>query len=153
MEDNNKIEDSYLSDSVAFKSLSDISTSYHDGLTRSILDMVETSDGSLTMENVLEKFGQYETVHAQLKKLLLDNRLVLYETAPNSIANRDFRNQQIKKVDNTLSSWIDLAAQPCLTCAYVSECAIDNPVSPASCEEFNAWLVEEVDLEYQFNTI
>ncbi|MCY3410902.1 MAG: hypothetical protein INQ03_04610 [Candidatus Heimdallarchaeota archaeon] len=143
MEESNK--ENFFEGASAFSSLNNIPTSYNDGLAKSILDMVESKD-TLYVSEIIDRFGNYSTVHNQVKRLILDNKLVLYETAENSIVNNEYENQKVKKVDQSLSQWLDLAAQPCLTCSHTSECAIENPVNPASCEEFNAWLIEEIEL-------
>lgn len=151
MEDEKETFDDYYKNISAFSSLSDISTSYNDGLAKSILEMVQEKDDQLYMSDILEKFGSYNSVHHQVKRLLLDNKLILYETSPNSIVNNDYENQRIKVVEQTLSEWLDMAAQPCLTCAHTNECAIENPVSPVTCEEFGVWLQEEIDLEFMYD--
>ncbi len=139
---NNNSSDIYNNAS-AFRS--DIPTSFNDSLAKSIMDLVQESQ-EILMSDIIQRFGAYSQVHNQIKRLILDNKLVLYETSPNSILNQDFHNQKISMVDQSLSQWLDMAAQPCLTCATTNECAIGNPVSPATCDEFNVWLVEEIEL-------
>jgi len=69
----------------------------------------------------------------------------------NSYNNKSYELQKITVSDPSSSKWLDLAAQPCLTCPIYNECDINNPVSPSSCVEFEAWLTEEIDLEYGNN--
>lgn len=134
-----------ISEYYAFTSLNTISTSFNDGLEKSIIELVNTTD-DLYMSDIFERFGNYETVHKQLKKLVLDNKIVLYEMQPGSFENNVWDQQKVKAVDLSVSRWIDLAAQPCLTCSIINECSINNPVSSATCEEFNNWLMEEIEL-------
>jgi len=98
------------------------------------------------MSEILERFGNYSTVRNQVKRLVLENKLVLYELEEKSIEENNFKKQELRMTDPDQSEWIDLTAQPCLTCPIYNECGLDNPVSPATCQEFNTWLDEEIEL-------
>ncbi|MHA2249214.1 MAG: hypothetical protein ACXAD7_02575 [Candidatus Kariarchaeaceae archaeon] len=134
----------------AFGTFNSVATSFTGGLEHSIIELAKSSD-ELLMSDVLDRFGNYPQVHTQIKKLLLENKLVMYELENDSIQAKNFEAQVLKLVNPNLSSWIDLAAQPCLTCSIFNECAIENPVSPSSCIEFEAWLQEEIELETDYN--
>ena len=134
-----------LSNASAFGNYNKVSTSFADGLEKSILELAE-SRSNLLMSEVLERFGNYSTVHNQIKRLVLENKLVLYEREEKSIELNDFKKQELRLTDPTQSEWIDLSAQPCLTCPIFNECGLENPVSPATCAEFNTWIDEEIEL-------
>jgi len=143
-----RIDTTELRETTAFGNLGKIATSYTDGLEKSILDLVYKQN-DLVMSDILNKFGNYPNVHRQVKKLLLENKLVLYELEPNSVVSEIFESQQIKLVNPEVSKWVDLgAAQPCLTCFEIKECSMDNPLSPATCQDFENWLQEEIELEF-----
>ena len=129
----------------AFEKFNTVATSFVDGLEYSIIELAKKSE-NLLMSEVLDRFGNYQKVHETFKRLVLENKLVIYELEADSIQTNKFESQEIKLSDPNLSKWIDLSAQPCLTCSIFNECAIENPVSPASCIEFEAWLGEELEL-------
>jgi hypothetical protein len=135
-----------LSNAHAFGNYNKISTSFADGLEKSIIELAYTEQ-KLLMSDILERFGNYPKVHQQVKRLVLENKLVLRELEDNSLNENNYRKQQIELARPELSKWVDLAAQPCLTCPIYNECGLDNPVSPATCVEFNDWLDAEIDLE------
>lgn len=131
----------------AFGQYTNVATSFNKGLENSIIELVSNS-GKLLMSDVIEKFGDYPQVHKSVNKLLLANKIVLDELEEKSYPMKRFDKQLIKLSDPSLSQWLDLAAQPCLTCSIFSECDIKNPVNPATCEEFAEWLEEEVQLQF-----
>ncbi|MHA2170241.1 MAG: hypothetical protein ACXAB7_10145 [Candidatus Kariarchaeaceae archaeon] len=137
-----------LSNTNAFERFNSVTTSFTDGLENSIIELAKTKD-KLLMSDVLNRFGNYPQVHDRVKRLLLENKLVRRELHAHSVETKKFDALELKIADPSLSKWVDLAAQPCLTCPIFNECAIENPVSPASCEEFEDWLQEEIQLEYQ----
>ncbi len=140
-------EEFELRDLVAFQSLKSISTTYLDGLEKSILELAKSRE-ELYMSDIINRFGNYPNVRKKVKRLMLENKIRLYETRPNSIENRDFEHQKLELVDKSISQWILIGGQPCLTCSLVEKCKIGNPVSPANCDEFNQWLEEEIQLEF-----
>lgn len=136
-----------ISNTNAFGQYTNVATTFNKGLENSIIELV-SSNGKLLMSDVLDKFGNYPQVHKSVNKLLLSNRIVVDELEEKSYPMKKFEKQLITLSDPTLSQWLDLAAQPCLTCQIFSECGIKNPVNPATCEEFAEWLEEEVQLEF-----
>ncbi|OLS24017.1 MAG: hypothetical protein HeimC2_24080 [Candidatus Heimdallarchaeota archaeon LC_2] len=131
----------------AFGQYTNVAITFDKGLENSIIELV-SSNGNLLMSDVLEKFGNYLQVHKSVNKLLLSNRIVVNELEEKSYPMKKYDKQLITLSDPNLSQWLDLAAQPCLTCPIFSECDIKNPVSPATCQEFAEWLEEEVQLEF-----
>ena len=129
----------------AFGHYNNVATSFNKGLENSIIELAGQAD-KLLMSEVIEKFGNYPQVYKSVNRLLLDNKIVLDELEDNSYPMKKYSKQLITLSDPSLSQWLDLAAQPCLTCSIFSECDINNPVSPANCEEFEEWLDEEIEL-------
>jgi hypothetical protein len=130
----------------AFENMSSVSTSFSKSLEKSILELAQEHK-DIYMTDIFNKFGNYKNVQHQIKRMILENKILIYETIPNSINNNDFESQKVELVDTTISRWVDLAAQPCLTCSIVTECKIDNPISPATCQEFEQWLDLELELD------
>ncbi|MHA2032474.1 MAG: hypothetical protein ACW99A_21725 [Candidatus Kariarchaeaceae archaeon] len=135
-----------LSKTTAFGQYNNVATSFNKGLENSIIELAGRTD-NLLMSDVIEKFGNYPQVHQSVNRLLLDNKIILNELEDSSYPMKVYTKQLITLSDPSLSQWLDLAAQPCLTCPIFSECDINNPVSPANCDEFEEWLSEEIELE------
>ncbi len=148
MEDGKKVDvmDELINYS-AFENMSTVSTSFSKSLEKSILELTSESKTDIYMTDIFRKFGKYKNVQHQIKRMILENKILIYETIPDSIKRNDFKSQKVELVDTTISRWVDLAAQPCLTCSIVTECKIDNPVSPANCQEFEQWLDLELELD------
>jgi len=144
-DENNSPIDFDLSNASAFGNYNTVATTFAEGLEKSILELAQ-NNSSILMSDILERFGNYSTVHEQVKRLVLENRLVLYELEEKSIEQNNFKKQQLRLTNPDKSEWIDLTAQPCLTCPIYNECGLENPVSPATCQEFNTWLDEEIEL-------
>ncbi|MHA2502741.1 MAG: hypothetical protein ACXAE3_07725 [Candidatus Kariarchaeaceae archaeon] len=140
-----KLPEFDLSNAKAFGNYNNVSTSFEDGLEKSIMELA-SQQKDLLMSDILSRFGNYSTVHKQVKRLVLDNKLVLHELTQNSILENNFKMQQLRLTDPDNTDWIDLSAQPCLTCPIFNECGLENPVSPATCQEFNQWLGEEIEI-------
>lgn len=136
-----------LSNTSAFGNFNNVSTSFSKGLENSIIEMVK-SNSKIHMSEILEKFGNYPQVLKSVNRLILDNKIVLYELQENSYNSNLYDLQELKIADPSQSKWLDLSAQPCLTCQIYNECDINNPVSPANCEELNTWIQEEIELEF-----
>lgn len=134
-----------LSNTNAFGHYTNVATSFNKGLEISIMELAGQTD-NLLMSDVIKQFGNYPQVYKSVNRLLLDNKIVLDELEENSYPMKKYSKQLITLSDPSLSQWLDLAAQPCLTCPIFSECDINNPVSPANCEEFENWLNEEIEL-------
>ncbi|MCH8905676.1 MAG: hypothetical protein IH840_01195 [Candidatus Heimdallarchaeota archaeon] len=147
MEEKNDTNPYDLTNTTAFGKFNTVATSFNDGLESSILELAK-NDENLLVSHIFEKFGNYPQVHKSVNKLLLENKLVLYELDKDSFQEKRFDQQHLKLARHDLSQWVDMAAQPCLTCPIYSECGLNNPVSVSTCEEFEAWLQEEIELEF-----
>lgn len=122
-----------------------INTSFSGYLVQSILQLIE-SENSASLRKVTERYGNFPQVHEKIKEMCLENKIFLY-FANKDETDKSFDNMIYKIVDENKSIWNPFNAQPCLTCPIMDECGIENPVSPATCEEFQFWLEAEIDLE------
>ncbi len=122
-----------------------ISTTFEENLEQGILDMLSKYKVAPLTE-VTKRFGDYPQVHNKLKDLVLENKIFMYEKKV-MVEDRLKVEKTVKIVDPNASSWNPFNAQPCLTCMIMSECKVGNPVSPATCQEFQEWLDFEIELE------
>lgn len=122
-----------------------VSTTFEENLEQSIMDLLNKYKET-SLNEVTKHFGDYPQVHNKLKDLVLENKIFMYER---KIVVEDHleTQKQVKIVDPNASSWNPFNAQPCLTCQIISECQLGNPVSPATCQEFQEWLEFEIELE------
>jgi len=134
----------------AFDKFNKVSTSFSDGLERSIVELAK-KDNKLLLSDVFEKFGNYPKVHKSVNKLLLKNEIIINELEKDSFVSKKYNLQEIRTTKKDLSKWVDLSAQPCLTCPIFNECELNNPVSPANCDEFETWLHEEIELKFGYD--
>ncbi len=129
----------------AFGNYEKVATSFIMGLEKSIISLVKEKQ-KVMMTDIIAIYGNYKKVHDCVKRLVLENKLILHEHEYHSIENERYDKQELRITRPEESEWIDLTAQPCLTCPIANECGIDNPVSPSTCAEFNTWLGEEIEL-------
>ncbi len=122
-----------------------INTTYESNLEQSILDLLNKCRET-TLTEVTAKFGDYPQVHNKLKDLVLENKIFMYESKVKTEDRLEIE-KKVKIVDPNASSWNPFNAQPCLTCMIMSECQLGNPVSPATCQEFQEWLEFEIEFE------
>jgi hypothetical protein len=135
--------------------MSNVKTTFSSNLEEGIMGLL-TKYKQTTLKQITDHFGDYVQVHTKLKDMILDGKILTYEVNKDNITG-EITNQPnyhpyelkiIKIVDPDKSFWNHMNAQPCLTCPIMSECSIDNPVSPATCDDFQDWLQSEIDLEF-----
>lgn len=125
--------------------MNNVKTTFSDNLEESIIQLVEKYEQT-TLKQITDKFGDYSQVHSKLKDMVLDGKILTYDVRGKDL--HPYEMKIIKMVDPEKSFWNHMNAQPCLTCPIMSECSIDNPVSPSTCDDFQDWLQAEIDLEF-----
>ncbi|MDH5402749.1 MAG: hypothetical protein OEZ01_00685 [Candidatus Heimdallarchaeota archaeon] len=120
--------------------------SFEAGIEGKIYDLIKDKK-NLKLSDILDKYGDQPVTHNQIKKLLLENKLIMYELNPTTDNDSDYHKQEIKFADHTLSQWVNLSSQPCIMCEHFVECEIGNPISPTSCSELNQWIDDEIEFD------
>ncbi len=129
--------------SLSSQDVSRVSTSFDKNLEYSILELVSDLEVA-SLRQVTDKYGDFKQVHQKIKEMLLEGKILTYES---ELEGDQYEKQKIKIVDYENTFWDSMNAQPCLTCPILSECGIENPVSPAMCDDFAEWLEAEIKLD------
>ncbi len=111
---------------------------YGKALGDEIFELISrTKNQQLLHREVLDILGNHDTVIQKIDELLYNNKIL---KIPVELGNvKDFV-LLIPKKENT--GWLTMLC-PCFTCIHITECEINNPVTPVSCKTFNEWLCEE----------
>jgi len=120
--------------------VSKVSTSFQQNLEYSILELVSDLE-VVSLKQITDRYGDYKQVHNKVKEMLLEGKILTLDS------QTDDEKLNIKIVDSDNTFWNPMNAQPCLTCPIMSECGIENPVSPAICDDFEEWLDAEIKLD------